>query len=158
MAAYSRLREGQARLWAPASSGRVAAMVDRAGIVQYVIGLSTEIVPARRRSSGLVLLANIVADGRDRFPNPTDGLGVEADGFSDAVEHMGGTALQGVPLLRQAQQDLALVGGVSVYFGNTEKEIELKVKTDDGEKKLKYLPVAAEPALIPQYTFRSKTE
>ncbi|HEX2641027.1 MAG TPA: hypothetical protein VHL50_10665, partial [Pyrinomonadaceae bacterium] len=57
--------------------------------------------------------------------------------------------------LRDGQQ---LVGGVSVYFGNTEKEIELKVKTDDGEKKLKYLPVAAEPALIPQYTFRSKTE
>jgi predicted metalloprotease with PDZ domain len=57
--------------------------------------------------------------------------------------------------IRDGQQ---LAGGVSVYFGNTEKEIELKVKTDDGEKLLKYLPVAAEPAMIPQFTLRSKTD
>lgn len=57
--------------------------------------------------------------------------------------------------LRDGQQ---LAGGVSVYFGNTEKEIELKVKTSEGDKVLKYLPVAAEPALIPQYVLRSRAD
>ena len=42
-------------------------------------------------------------------------------------------------------------GGVSVYFGDTSKEIELKVKDTDGEKTIKFLPIALELLKIPQY-------
>lgn len=50
--------------------------------------------------------------------------------------------------LRNGQQRTA---GVSLIFGDTTKEIELKVKDADGEKTVKFLPVARERARIPQY-------
>ncbi len=42
-------------------------------------------------------------------------------------------------------------GGVSIAFGDTTKEVELKVKDDEGEKTIKYLPIARERFVIPQY-------
>lgn len=42
-------------------------------------------------------------------------------------------------------------GGVSLAFGDTSKEIELKVKDADGEKTIKFLPAARERFRIPQY-------
>ncbi|MDI1240443.1 MAG: hypothetical protein PSX80_00815 [bacterium] len=42
-------------------------------------------------------------------------------------------------------------GGVSIAFGDTTKEVELKVKGGDGEKTIKYLPVARQRLTIPQY-------
>jgi predicted metalloprotease with PDZ domain len=42
-------------------------------------------------------------------------------------------------------------GGVSLAFGDTTKEIELKVKDDEGEKTIKFLPVARERVKIPLY-------
>lgn len=42
-------------------------------------------------------------------------------------------------------------GGVSLSFGDTSREIELKVKDGEGEKTVKFLPVARERVLIPQY-------
>ena len=45
-------------------------------------------------------------------------------------------------------------GGVSVYFGDTSREIELKVKDDAGEKTIKFLPVANERLKVPQYRLK----
>lgn len=42
-------------------------------------------------------------------------------------------------------------GGVSLAFGDTTKEVELKVKDDEGEKTIKFLPIARERVAIPQY-------
>lgn len=42
-------------------------------------------------------------------------------------------------------------GGVSVSFGDTSREIELKVKDADGEKSVRFLPVARERARVPQF-------
>ena len=42
-------------------------------------------------------------------------------------------------------------GGVSLAFGDTTKEIELKVKDELGEKTIKFLPVARERLEIPRY-------
>ena len=42
-------------------------------------------------------------------------------------------------------------GGVSLTFGDTTKEIELKVKDDEGEKTIRFLPVARGGSAIPQY-------
>jgi len=42
-------------------------------------------------------------------------------------------------------------GGVSLAFGDTTKEVELKVKDDEGEKTIKFMPVARERFSIPQY-------
>ncbi|MEO5859085.1 MAG: hypothetical protein ABIR33_09075 [Pyrinomonadaceae bacterium] len=42
-------------------------------------------------------------------------------------------------------------GGVSLAFGDTTKEVELKVKDDEAEKTIKFLPVARERSIIPQY-------
>ena len=45
-------------------------------------------------------------------------------------------------------------GGVSLSFGDTSKEIELKVKDAEGEKIVKFLPVARERARILQYKLK----
>jgi len=42
-------------------------------------------------------------------------------------------------------------GGVSLAFGDASKEVELKVKDDEGEKTIKFLPVSRERLQIPQY-------
>ena len=42
-------------------------------------------------------------------------------------------------------------GGVSLAFGDTTRELELKVKDDEGEKTIKFLPIARERVAIPQY-------
>lgn len=53
--------------------------------------------------------------------------------------------------LRNGQQR---IGGVSIFFGDTTKEIELKVKDDAGEKTIKFLPVAKQRLLVPQFKLR----
>ena len=50
--------------------------------------------------------------------------------------------------LRDGQK---LVGGVSIYFGDTEKEVELKVVDGTGEKAVRFLPVAREKLPVPQF-------
>lgn len=45
-------------------------------------------------------------------------------------------------------------GGVSLAFGDTSKEVELKVKDDEGEKTIKFLPVSRERLQIPQYSVK----
>lgn len=42
-------------------------------------------------------------------------------------------------------------GGVSLMFGDTSKEIELKVKDDEGERTIRFLPVARQRLEIPQF-------
>lgn len=42
-------------------------------------------------------------------------------------------------------------GGVSLSFGDTTKEIELKVKDNEGEKTIRFLPIARQRLEIPQY-------
>jgi predicted metalloprotease with PDZ domain len=42
-------------------------------------------------------------------------------------------------------------GGVSLAFGDTTKVVELKVKDDEGEKTIKFLPIARTRLDIPQY-------
>ncbi len=44
-----------------------------------------------------------------------------------------------------------VTGGISIYFGDTSREIELKVKDEHGEKTVKYLPVARERVSVPQF-------
>jgi predicted metalloprotease with PDZ domain len=53
--------------------------------------------------------------------------------------------------LREGQQRN---GGVSVYFGDTTREIELKVKDAEGEKIVKFLPVAKERLRVPQFKLK----
>jgi predicted metalloprotease with PDZ domain len=45
-------------------------------------------------------------------------------------------------------------GGVSISFGDTTREIELKVKDDNETKIVKFLPVAKERLKVPQFRFR----
>lgn len=47
-----------------------------------------------------------------------------------------------------------VVGGFSLYFGDTSREIELKVKDESGVKTVKYLPVARERVYVPQYRLK----
>ena len=53
--------------------------------------------------------------------------------------------------LRNGQQR---VGGVSIFFGDTTKEIELRVRGDEGEKTVKFLPVAKQRLQVPQFKIR----
>ena len=46
------------------------------------------------------------------------------------------------------------IGGVSLAFGDTTKEVELKVKDDEGEKTIKFLPIARTRLEIPQYQLK----
>ncbi len=50
--------------------------------------------------------------------------------------------------LRNGQQR---TGGFSFSFGDTSKEIELKVKDTEGEKTVKFLPIAPKRLTVPQY-------
>jgi len=50
--------------------------------------------------------------------------------------------------LRNGQK---LIGGFSIYFGNTSREIELKVSDESGEKDIRFLPVALEKLDVPQF-------
>ena len=52
--------------------------------------------------------------------------------------------------LRNGQQ---LTAGVSFTFGDISRPIELRVKDREGEKSVKFLPVAREKMEVPQYTF-----
>ena len=45
-------------------------------------------------------------------------------------------------------------GGVSISFGDTTREIELKVKDDAGERSIKYLPVANQRLQVPQFKLK----
>ncbi len=53
--------------------------------------------------------------------------------------------------LRNGQQR---IGGVSIFFGDTTREIELKVKDDEGEKSVKFLPVAKRRLQVPQFKLK----
>ncbi|MGD9630902.1 MAG: hypothetical protein AB7V18_16815 [Pyrinomonadaceae bacterium] len=53
--------------------------------------------------------------------------------------------------LRNGQHRTA---GFSLRFGDTATEIELKVKDQEGEKTVKFLPVARERMAVPQYSLR----
>jgi predicted metalloprotease with PDZ domain len=41
--------------------------------------------------------------------------------------------------------------GFSVFYGDTEREIELKVKDAEGEKTVKFVPASKQPIAVPQY-------
>lgn len=45
-------------------------------------------------------------------------------------------------------------GGASISFGDTTRAIELKVKENNAEKTIKYLPVAKQSVSIPQFSFK----
>ncbi len=46
------------------------------------------------------------------------------------------------------------VGGFSVFFGDTTREIELKVRDNSGDKIVRFHPVAKERIILPQYRSR----
>ena len=45
-------------------------------------------------------------------------------------------------------------GGVSIYFGDVSREIELRVKDGTGEKTVKFLPVAKQRLEVPQFKLK----
>ncbi|MDM7923416.1 MAG: hypothetical protein QUS14_14050 [Pyrinomonadaceae bacterium] len=53
--------------------------------------------------------------------------------------------------LRDGQK---LVGGVSISFGNTEQALGFTVSGSDGERSVKFLPIAREPLAVPQFSVR----
>ena len=84
---------------------------------------------------------------------PVFELGFDFDRFVKervvaGVDHKSAAYVAG---LRDGQRR---TGGVSVYFGDTTREIELKVKDDAGEKTVKFLPVANERLRVPQYRLK----
>lgn len=50
--------------------------------------------------------------------------------------------------LRDGQK---VVGGISIYFGDTTRELQLKIKDEAGDRTVKYLPVALERLRVPQF-------
>lgn len=50
-----------------------------------------------------------------------------------------------------------LVGGISISLGDTTKEVEFKVSDNEGEKTIRYLPVARKRIPVPQFRQHSNT-
>jgi predicted metalloprotease with PDZ domain len=83
-------------------------------------------------------------------------LGFDLDAFQASREFTGvvpGTAAYEAGL-RNGQR---LAGGLSVSLGNTTKEVEIKVLSEEGEKMIRYLPVARKRIPVPQFV-RSDTK
>lgn len=90
---------------------------------------------------------------RDMVELPVFELGFDFDRFAKdrvvaGVDPNGAAHAAG---LRDGQKRS---GGVSIYFGDTSREIELKVKDDGGEKTVRFLPVAKQPLTVPQFKLR----
>lgn len=110
-------------------------------IKQYLI--DGELISPRAEALGNGILQETVE-------TPIFELGFDFDKFAKdrVVADLNPNSAAYAAGLRNGQQRN---GGVSLAFGDTTKEVELKVMDGEGEKTIKFMPVARERAKVPQY-------